>query len=111
MTKSLLKIWDITTLNDVNDRLTQAPTYFDGSINYLVENLNGLLDAICARHTGFTRFADLMAAKGSYTPTIRCAKATNPSATRRELQELRVLADCYDWRMKQRQDARRAYRA
>jgi hypothetical protein len=109
MTKSILKTWDFN-VEGIKDALTYSPTFFNGETNHRVTNLTEVLNFICQRYTGFSSFDDLLNAKGSYRPTIRCTKKTNPSAGRLELQELSVLAYAYDWRMKQRQDARRAYR-
>ena len=57
------------------------------------------LDRTCRRHTGFSDFADLLNALGSYRPTVHVAK---PS--------MMALANYYDMSMEILGSERRAYR-
>jgi hypothetical protein len=106
---NLLKLYDKTPEQCAILR-TESDYSFNGTYNWQRAGMKDLLDAITERYSTFTRFVDLLNAAGNYRPTIRCTKRMNEHATRRELTELKLLADSYDYFQGVRGDARRAFR-
>lgn len=68
------------------------------------------IDALVAKYTPWKTMAELCVQPGNYRPTIRCTRAVNRSATKKQLAELLALANAYDVAQMLRGDERRAFR-